>query len=409
MSSVKKIEEFIANISENNYNTFYSLIKTNEFIFDNNLNINDIFNELQLNKLQKMVIAYNLIDFIILNTNNDKIINNIDINNIKNRYVNILNNYKAEFIFNNIENKINNEQKINDNEVQEDEIINNEQKINDNEVQEDEIINNEQKNINNEQKIDINNEVQEDEIINNEQKNVNNEVQEDEIINDNEQKIAINIEQKIDINNQEEIKIIDENKLRLKIQKLKSRPKHISEFAKELVVGINKKINDEKTSFNQIAKKLPEKIHMPNQKKADVQKKIDAPKIEKSNPNATKTDSGYLFFNEHMNENYLNKKNDDGTPIGWVDITHVITNHYYDEIDQIINETTHYVDDFQYFMTSSKNKSLHAFHPKYKFWFHYTCTVEQNENQKYRIQANSINWLDENNLYNILSSATYKQ
>jgi len=392
MSSVKKIEEFIANISENNYNTFYSLIKTNEFIFDNNLNINDIFNELQLNKLQKMVIAYNLIDFIILNTNNDKIINNIDINNIKNRYVNILNNYKAEFIFNNIENKINNEQKINDNEVQEDEIINNEQK-----------------NINNEQKIDINNEVQEDEIINNEQKNVNNEVQEDEIINDNEQKIAINIEQKIDINNQEEIKIIDENKLRLKIQKLKSRPKHISEFAKELVVGINKKINDEKTSFNQIAKKLPEKIHMPNQKKADVQKKIDAPKIEKSNPNATKTDSGYLFFNEHMNENYLNKKNDDGTPIGWVDITHVITNHYYDEIDQIINETTHYVDDFQYFMTSSKNKSLHAFHPKYKFWFHYTCTVEQNENQKYRIQANSINWLDENNLYNILSSATYKQ
>ena len=148
---------------------------------------------------------------------------------------------------------------------------------------------------------------------------------------------------------------------------------------------------------------------MSNQKKADIQKKIDAPKIEKSNPNATKTDSGYLFFNEHMNENYLNKKNDDGTPIGWVDITHVITNHYYDEIDQIINETTHYVDDFQYFMTSSKNKSLHAFHPKYKFWFHYICTVEQNENQKYRIQANSINWLDENNLYNILSSATYKQ
>ena len=151
----------------------------------------------------------------------------------------------------------------------------------------------------------------------------------------NEQKI-INNEQKIDINNQEEIKIIDENKLRLKIQKLKSRPKPISEFAKELVVGINKKINDEKISFNQIAKKLPEKIHMSNQKKADVQKKIDAPKIEKSNPNATKTDSGYLFFNEHMNENYLNKKNDDGTPIGWVDITHVITNHYYDEIDVLV-------------------------------------------------------------------------
>jgi hypothetical protein len=327
MSVTNKIEQFIANYSENNktYHTAQIINQTHEFIVQEKIDIINVINEMKLSDLQKYAIAYNIIDFIILNSNDNKIINNIDINYIKYHYLEILNKFHNHYVYNNISNK------IIDN-IEDNKIIENKQLIED--------------------KIDQN-------------------------IQDNENKIDQKIKDKV-------IKI---NKLKKENQEQKIIQKNndeINEYNKNLFVGY--------------AKKLPKVIKNPIQKKEEntQNNQNNENKIEQ---NAKKTDMGYLFFNEFINKKYLNILNNDGTPIGWSNITNVIIKYYYDEINDIINDEGYDAEEFQYFKSSGKIKIFHGYNIKEKFWFHFNCELI-NENENPKIENNSIKFLDENELYN---------
>ena len=355
LNNVEKVEQFIAEYSENNkeLSQYYILNKAHDFIFENNLDILNLLNEVKLNKYQKLALAYNVIDFIILNSNNNKIKDNIDENHIKNNYVNILNKYNHTIIFNNIANQVEQIEQA-ENKVEQSTQINHVEKVE--KVEQSTQINHVEK----VEKVDQSTQ------INQVETKVNQIDQEN-----------VKEEEKL-----EETKI-DQRILEKVIKSKKTRiPKYNSPILEKVIQEkqIEKEEEYNKKLYISCAKDLPKFVKSP------VKDKKQEEKIEKqlTNPTANKSDSGFVFLNEYINTNFLNKKNDDGTPINWKDITDIVYN-YIDEIDPLLQsiDLKYKFDDFQYFKSSSTTKTFHAFHIVKKLWVHFQCELNEKSHIKY--------------------------
>ena len=369
LNNVEKVEQFIAEYSENNkeLSQFYILNKAHDFIFENNLDILNLLNEVKLNKYQKLALAYNIIDFIILNSNNTKIKDNIDENHIKNQYVNILNKYNHTTIFNNIANKVEQVEQVNQS-IQVEQV---ETKVNQIE------------------KVDQSTQI--------------NQVNQIEKVDQSTQ-IETKVEQIDQENVKEEEKLeetkIDQRILQKVIHSKKTRiPKYNSPILEKVIQEkqIEKEEEYNKKLYISCAKDLPKFVKSP------VKDKKQEEKIEKqlTNPKANKSDSGFVFLNEYINTQFLNKKNDDGTPINWKDITDIVY-YYKNEIDPLLKsiDLNYEFEDFQYFKSSTTTKTFHAFHIVEKTWVHFQCEL----NEKTHIKYNTIDILELEDLKAMLYS-----